>query len=244
MGTAERERELAGRLAAVRARIDEACVAAGRPPGSVGLLAVTKTIPAADVALLFDLGLDTFGENRAQEAGAKVAEVAQLRPEAKPRWFFIGGLQRNKAKAVARWADRVESVDSLRLADALDDAVRRAQDTGERLAPLPVLLQYSVDGDPRRGGVPRTDLLRVAEHVAGCAGLRLDGLMAVAPLGSDPDSAFAEVARAAADLRSAYPQATTISAGMSDDLEVAIRHGSDVVRVGTALVGERPLTSR
>ncbi|WP_232662194.1 YggS family pyridoxal phosphate-dependent enzyme [Pseudonocardia sp. TRM90224] len=244
MGTAERERELAARLVAVRARIDEACVAAGRAPGSVGLLAVTKTIPAADVALLLDLGLDTFGENRVQEAGVKVAEVAELRPGAKPKWFFIGGLQRNKAKAVARWADRVESVDSVRLADALDDAAQRAQDTGERLAPLPVLLQYSVDGDPRRGGVPRTDLLRVAEHVAGCAGLRLDGLMAVAPLESDPDSAFAEVAKAAEELRAAYPQATTISAGMSNDLEVAIRHGSDVVRVGTALVGERPLTSR
>jgi PLP dependent protein len=106
------------------------------------------------------------------------------------------------------------------------------------------LLQLSVDGDPKRGGVPRDGLAPLAEHVAGCAGLRLDGLMAVAPLGADPEGAFAAVAAAAAELRAEHPQATTLSAGMSGDLEVAIRHGSDVVRVGTALVGERTLTSR
>ena len=114
-------------------------------------MAVTKTVPAADVAVLLDLGLTLFGENRAQEAGAKVAEVAALRPDASPRWHFIGGLQRNKARAVVAWADRVESVDSVRLADALDRAAARACDEGRRTGPLPVLLQYSVDGDPERG---------------------------------------------------------------------------------------------
>jgi uncharacterized pyridoxal phosphate-containing UPF0001 family protein len=92
--------------------------------------------------------------------------------------------------------------------------------------------------------VPRDGLGPLAEHVARCAGLQLAGLMAVAPLGADPDAAFADVAEAAAALRTAHPQARTLSAGMSGDLEIAIRHGSDVVRVGTALVGERPLTSR
>jgi PLP dependent protein len=235
--------ELARRLAGVRARIDAACRVAGRDPAEVALLAVTKTVPAADVAALLDLGLTAFAENRAQEAGAKVAEVAQLRPDAAPRWHFVGGLQRNKARTVVRWADRVESVDSRRLADALDDAVRREQDAGRRVAPLPVLLQYSVDGDPARHGVARDELLSLAEHVASCAGLQLDGLMAVAPLGADPDTSFGDVAAAAAGLRSAFPQARTLSAGMSGDLEFAIRHGSAVVRVGTALVGERPLTS-
>lgn len=239
-----RREELARRLAAVRERIDRACVAAGRAPGSVALLAITKTIPAADVATLIDLGLTAFGENRVQEAGAKVAAVAALRPEAPPRWHLVGGLQRNKVNAVVRWADRVESVDSIRLADALDGAARRAQDTGQRVDRLRILLQYSVDGDPERGGAPRGEIERLAEHVAGCAGLQLDGLMAVAPLGADPDAAFADVAEAAARLRDAYPQARMLSAGMSSDLEAAIRHGSDVVRVGTALVGERPLTSR
>jgi uncharacterized pyridoxal phosphate-containing UPF0001 family protein len=101
-----------------------------------------------------------------------------------------------------------------------------------------------VDGDPARGGVPLAGLDELAEHVATCAGLRLGGLMAVAPLGADPDAAFADIAAAAERLRAAHPQAGTLSAGMSSDLEVAIRHGCDVVRVGTALVGDRRLTSR
>lgn len=240
----DRVEELTARLAAVRKRIAEACVAAGREPGEVELLAVTKTVPASDVAILIDLGLTGFAENRVQEAAAKVEEVAVLRPAAPTRWHLVGGLQRNKAKAALRWADRVESVDSIRLADALDDAVRRAEDTGGREGPLPVLLQFSVDGDAARGGIDRAGLLALADHVAARAGLRLDGLMAVAPLGADPDAAFAAVAEAASALRERHPQARTLSAGMSGDLDVAIRHGSDVVRVGTALVGERPLTSR
>ncbi len=238
----DRRAELAERLAAVRARIDAACAAAGRRPEDVALLAVTKTVPAADVAVLLDLGLTEFGENRVQEAAAKVAEVAALRPGA--RWHLVGGLQRNKARAAERWADRVESVDSVRLADALDAAARRRLDTGDRERPLSVLVQYSVNGDPERGGAPIGDLLPLAEHVVSCAGLQLDGLMAVAPRGVDPERAFADVAAAAERLRTAFPQASTLSAGMSGDLETAIGHGSDVVRVGTALVGERPLISR
>ena len=239
----ERRAELERRLAAVRERIAQACAAAGRDPDRVELMAVTKTVPAADVAVLLDLGLTLFGENRAQEAGAKVAEVAALRPGAHPRWHFIGGLQRNKARAVVAWADRVESVDSVRLADALDRAAARACEEGRRIGPLPVLLQYSVDGDPERGGVARDGLLALADHVAGCGALRLDGLMAVAPLDADPETAFADIADAAARLRSAHPAASALSAGMSGDLEVAIRHASGVVRVGTALVGYRPLAS-
>ena len=246
MGDARRV-ELAGRLAAVRERIAAACAAAGRDPDQVELMAVTKTVPAADVALLIDLGLTLFGENRAQEAGAKVAEVAALRPgaagERAARWHFIGGLQRNKARAVVGWAHRVESVDSVRLADALATATTRACDDGHRTGPLPVLLQYSVDGDPARGGVPADGLLALADHVAGLPALRLDGLMAVAPMHADPDAAFADVEVASRRLRSAHPEAVVLSAGMSGDLEVAIRHASGVVRVGTALVGYRPLAS-
>ncbi len=243
----ERRAELAGRLAAVRERIAAACAAAGRDPDRVELMAVTKTVPATDVALLVDLGLTLFGENRAQEAGAKVAEVAALRPGAvgprAPRWHFVGGLQRNKARAVVGWADRVESVDSVRLARALDTAAQRACDDGRRAGPLPVLLQYSVDGDPTRGGVPADGLLPLADHVAGCAALRLEGLMAVAPQHADAEAAFAAVEDAAARLRRAHPAATVLSAGMSGDLEIAVRHASGVVRVGTALVGYRPLAS-
>ena len=243
--TDERRAELAGRLAAVRGRIAAACAAAGRDPDRVELMAVTKTVPAADVAALLDLGLTLFGENRAQEAGAKVAAVAALRPGAdRVRWHFIGGLQRNKARAVAEWAHCVESVDSARLADALATATARACDDGRRDGPLPVLLQYSVDGDPSRGGVPADELLALADHVAGCSALRLEGLMAVAPLDAEPDAAFADVEVASERLRSAHPEAALISAGMSGDLEIAIRHASGVVRVGTALVGHRPLASQ
>jgi pyridoxal phosphate enzyme (YggS family) len=244
MSSTERRDELARRLEAVRERIAAACDAAGRDPASVAILAVTKTVTAEDVATLLDLGLTAFGENRVQEAGAKVADVAALRPDADPRWHFVGSLQRNKARSVVRWADQVESVDSVRLADALDTAVRREQETGGRIDRLPVLLQYSVDGDPRRGGVPRDGLARLAEHVASCAGLQLAGLMAVAPMSADPDVAFADVAAAAAEMKATFAQATALSMGMSGDLEAAIRHGSRLVRVGTALVGERPLTSR
>lgn len=242
--SAARRAELGERLRAVRQRIAEACAAAGRGADEVALMAVTKTVAAADVAALLDLGLDLLGENRVQEATRKVEAVAALRPSAEPRWHLIGGLQRNKVRAVARWADQVESVDSVRLTDALDAAVRRTVDTGGRGSSLSVLIQYSVDGDPKRGGVPRSDLLRLAEHVVGCDGLRLAGLMAVAPLGADPEPAFADIAAAAAALRAEHPAAATLSAGMSGDLEIAIRHGCDVVRVGTALVGERTLASR
>jgi PLP dependent protein len=241
--SAARRAELAERLVAVRQRIADACAVAGRGVDEVALMAVTKTVAAADVAALLDLGVNLLGENRVQEATRKVEAVAALRPDARPRWHLIGGLQRNKARAVARWAEQVESVDSVRLADALDVAVRRTVDTGGRESSLSVLIQYSVDGDPERGGVPRSALLALAEHVVGCAGLRLAGLMAVAPLGAELDAAFADIAAAAAALRAEHPEAATLSAGMSGDLEIAIRHGCDVVRVGTALVGERTLAS-
>lgn len=238
-----RRADLERRLASVRARIAAACGAAGRDPADVELLAVTKTVAAADVAVLIDLGLTAFGENRVQEAATKVGEVARLRSGASVRWHLVGNLQRNKARAVVPWAARVESVDSVRLADALDAAAAAALAHGHRDAPLSVLIQLSIDGDPRRGGVPRDGLDALADHVACRAALRLDGLMAVAPLGADPDAAFAAAAAAAAALRAAHPGATTLSAGMSADFECAIRHGSHVVRVGTALLGERPITS-
>jgi len=232
------------RLDAVRARIAAACAAVGREPAEVALLAVTKTVPALDVATLIDLGLDAFGENRVQEASVKLAEVAALRPSADPRWHLVGSLQRNKARQAVAWAARVESVDSVRLADALDRAAGRVLEEGRRAAALPVLLQLNVDGAPARGGIPAAGLVALADHVARCPALRLDGLMALAPRGADPDAAFAAVAAAAERLRTAHPAATVVSAGMSADLEVAIRHGSTVVRVGTALSGERRLTSR
>lgn len=238
-----RREELAGALAGLRLRIERAAAAAGRGPGEIRLVAVTKTFPALDAALLTDLGVTDLGENRDQEAGAKAAQVRELRPDATPRWHMVGRLQRNKARSVVRWADVVQSVDSVRLADALDTAVHRATDAGARHGPLDVLLQASLDDDPARGGCPLAQLDELADHVAGQRGLRLRGLMAVAPLGAGPDEAFARLQSAFDALCCRHPQADVLSAGMTGDLEVAIRHGSTCVRVGTALLGGRPLAS-
>ena len=234
----ERKAELAKALAEVEARIEAACAAAGRARAEVRLLAVTKTFPALDAALLTDLGVTGLAENRDQEAGPKADEVARLRPDAEVRWHMVGRLQRNKARSVVGWAREVQSVDSVRLADALGKAV-----ANQDLPPLDVLIQASLDDDPARGGCPLTGLTALADHIARVGGLRLRGLMAVAPLGADPARAFARLAEAAESLRSAHPGATELSAGMSGDLEQAIVHGSTCVRVGTALLGGRGLAS-
>lgn len=240
----ERKAELADALAAVRDRVAKGCAAANRSPDEVRLLAVTKTFPATDAALLADLGVSDLAESRDQEASAKVREVARLRPGAAIRWHMVGRLQRNKARSVARWAQEVQSVDSPRLVDALAHAVRSALDCGDRSAPLDVLLQASLDDDPARGGCPIAELGELAGSVARWSEiLQLRGLMAVAPLGADPEPAFDRLARAAERLRADYPQATELSAGMSGDLEAAIAHGSTCVRVGTALLGGRGLAS-
>ncbi|PXY19515.1 YggS family pyridoxal phosphate-dependent enzyme [Prauserella muralis] len=244
MATQDRKAELAGALAAVRERVGKACEAAGRSRDEVRLLAVTKTFPATDAALLAGLGVTDLAENRDQEAAAKVAEVAGLRPDAAIRWHMVGRLQRNKARSVARWADEVQSVDSPRLAEALARAVHTARDAGERDRPLDVLLQVSLDEDPARGGCPVGELGALAELVAQKSEiLHLRGLMAVAPLGADPEPAFARLAAVFARFRTDHPAATELSAGMSGDLEQAIAHGSTCVRVGTALLGGRGLAS-
>lgn len=234
----DRRAELAAALAAVRSRIADACAAAGRDRAEVTMIAVTKTYPAADVLALAELGVTDVGENRDQEAAGKAAEVAAA--GAAPRWHFIGRLQRNKARSVVRYADAVHSVDSVRLARALDVAA-----TG-RDRPLAALVQVSVDGDPSRGGAlpdsadPDVGLGAVAEAVASAPALRLAGLMAVAPLGWEPERAFARLAEVAEGMRAVHPEATALSAGMSGDLEIAIRYGATHVRVGSALLGMRP----
>jgi PLP dependent protein len=239
VGADERRAELAANLAAVRARVARACAGAGRDPDEVTLIAVTKTYPASDVDLLAGLGVHDIGENRDQEAAPKAREVAAA--GAPVRWHFVGRLQRNKCRSVVGYADVVQSVDSVRLAVALSDAAVAAG----RATPLDVLVQISVDGDLDRGGAAATGddpdraLLRVAQAVATAPGLRLAGVMAVAPLGWTPSVAFQEVARCAAAVRAVHPDATVLSAGMSDDLADAVTCGATHVRVGSALLGKR-----
>jgi pyridoxal phosphate enzyme (YggS family) len=229
--------DLAANLRAVRARIDAAARSAGRDPASVTLMAVSKTWPPADVRALAALGQLDFGENRAQELLAKAAALEDVAL----RWHFIGQLQRNKAAAVARLGAVVHSVDRDSLAGVLD---RAGQESGR---PVDVLLQVDLGGNAggvaARGGADPAAVPALADLVAGCAGLRLRGLMAVAPLGEDPGPAFARLADLAGRVRADHPGAVELSAGMSGDLEAAVSAGATVVRVGTALFGDRPLAS-
>jgi pyridoxal phosphate enzyme (YggS family) len=230
-----RRAELVTGLGAVRARIGAACEAAGRDPRSVTLVAVTKTYPATDVATLVRLGVQDVGESRDQEARAKVAETAGLLAGANPpTWHFVGRLQSRKARSVASYAGAVHSLDRPELADKLADGVAAAG-----RPPLEIFVQVSLDGDPDRGGVPVAGMSAVAAAVAARVELRLRGVMAVPPLGRDPDAAFGELADVSRTLRDHHPQADAISAGMSEDLEAALRHGSTHVRVGSALLGRR-----
>ncbi|MBP2473664.1 pyridoxal phosphate enzyme (YggS family) [Crossiella equi] len=240
-GTEARRAELAENLAGIEERIAAACRAAGRDRDEVQLLAITKNHPASDVALLHELGLTEFGESREQEAAAKAEELAAL--GIRPRWHLIGRLQRNKARHVIKWADVVQTVDSVRLAEALAGAVARARLAGERDHPLAVLAQVSLDGDPHRGGVPQDQFADLVGKITQSGELTLKGVMAIAPLGSNPHAAFGELAEVSRRLRSEYSGADMVSAGMSGDLEAAIDHGSTCVRVGTSLLGERRLTS-
>jgi pyridoxal phosphate enzyme (YggS family) len=242
-GDESRRAELAAALAEVRGRIAAAARAAGRDPAGIRLLAVTKTRPALDAALLTDLGVLDLAENREQEGAAKAAELAGLRPNAHVRWHLVGRLQRNKARSLARWAAQVQSVDTPRLAQALAKAVAAARAAGDRTGLLEVLVQASIDGDPDRGGCPIGDLPALAEEITRTGDLLLRGLMAVAPLAMDPDAAFEILGTAAERLRREHPDATELSAGMSADLEQAVAHGSTCVRVGTALLGTRGLAS-
>jgi pyridoxal phosphate enzyme (YggS family) len=220
--------ELAERLSALEQRLAAACTAAGRGRDEVALVAVTKFHPACDVRALRDLGVARFGESRDQEARRKAAEVEGV------RWHFVGRLQSNKAASVAAYASVVESCDRLRLVPALSAGAVRAE------RELDVLVQVSLDGNTERGGAPAADVPALADAVAAAEGLRLAGVMAVAPLGEEPARAFARLAELADRVRQDHPDAREMSAGMSADLEQAVACGSTSVRVGTALLGPRP----
>jgi PLP dependent protein len=223
--------ELREQLAAVRGRIGAACRAAGRDPGEVTLVAVTKTFPASDVRRLYELGVRDVGENRDQEAAPKAAECADLAPELS--WHFVGQLQTNKAASVVRYASVVHSVDRLHLVRALGTQARKV----DRV--VTCLVQVSLDGDTARGGVAEQGVGDIAAAVAAEGGLLLGGVMAMAPLGVPPAQAFAPLPRIAAAVRAEHPRAVIVSAGMSGDLEEAIAAGATHVRVGTALLGGR-----
>ncbi len=230
LSSAEHRRaELARNLAEVNARIAAACAAAGRDAAEVTLIAITKTWPASDVMLLHSVGASDFGENRDAEAAPKAAACADL----DITWHFVGQLQTNKARSVARYAHVVHSVDRPHLVRALGAAARAA---GRELT---CLVQVSLDADPARGGVPLDGVPGIAQEIAAEPGLVLGGVMAMAPLNVPPAAAFASLPDCSAAVRSVRAGASIVSAGMSGDLEAAIEAGATHVRIGTALLGAR-----
>jgi pyridoxal phosphate enzyme (YggS family) len=219
-------------LEAVRGRIAAACADAGRAADDVRLVVVTKFFPASDVRLLAGLGVTDVGENRHPEAHDKLTECGDLGL----RWHFIGGLQSNKAAVVGSYADVVESVDRVKLVNALNRGAH------ERSHEIDVLLQVSLDPPGREGraGADARELPALADAVDAAGMLRLRGLMAIAPLGEEPRAAFDRLAEVQASFLAERPDATWLSAGMSNDFEAAIGAGATHVRVGSAILGARP----
>jgi pyridoxal phosphate enzyme (YggS family) len=241
-----REAELAESLRVVRERLSDAAAAANRKSDEIELLPITKYFPATDVLILSHLGCDAFGESREQEAVAKSAECNSTEPASPIRWHMVGRIQRNKARSIAAWAYAAHSVDSAKLITALDRASAGALADGVRADPLRILIQLSLDGDVDRGGVDiaRPDLVdELCAQAQSAEGLAFAGLMGIPPLGSDPEEAFARLQAEHQRVQSSYQHRLELSAGMSSDLEAAVKHGSTCVRVGTALLGQRPLTS-
>ena len=225
-----RRAELAANLTAVRKRIASAAAEVGRDPASVTLVVITKTWPASDVRILSELGIQHVGENRDQEAAPKAAELVDL-PLC---WHFVGQLQTNKVRSVAHYADVVESVDRHRLVGALDKAALAADRR------ITCLVQVALDDGDGRGGALPDEVPGLATAIEAAAGLELGGLMAVAPMDESPKAAFSRLQDVGERLVGAHPQARTVSAGMSGDLEAAIACGATHVRVGSAVLGDRP----
>ncbi len=247
-----RRAQLSANLASVRRRIADAVRLRPAAWGEPELIVVTKFHPAADVLLLAGLGVRDFGENRDQEAAGKSAEVALRLESGSARWHFIGQLQTNKAKSVAGYAHAVHSVDRPGLVRAMSTAVTAQQQRSSR-ADLLCFIQLNLDPSlataagaeaygaaGSRGGALPAQALTLAELIDAAPGLRLAGVMAVAPLDGDPAEAFGRLQRISADVVARFPHATAISAGMSQDLEAAIAAGATHLRVGSDVLGPRP----
>jgi len=224
--------EIQANLESIQTRIKNACSAAGRDISEITLIAVTKTYPATDVDLLKQLGIENVGENRDQEASSKKSEVKN-----EFKWHFIGQLQSNKAKSVVNYADLIHSVDRWSLAKEIQKSAQGINKV------QPVLIQVDLDQsgpDPTRGGIWPAELSELAASISQASHLELKGLMSVAPLGEKPELAFARLKEISRGFLKEHPQAQILSAGMSDDLEAAILYGATHLRIGSALLGERP----
>jgi pyridoxal phosphate enzyme (YggS family) len=225
------------RLRDIQNQVDSAARSANRDPRDVTLIVVTKFHPASLVRELYDLGVRDVGENRHQEASLKAQECADL----DLTWHFIGQLQSNKARAALDYADVIHSVDRPSLVAALTRAWLDSAEQEPR-NPVDCFLQLNLTDDPGRGGVQQANLLDMAQSVLQSPALNLLGVMSVAPLEEDPARAFDAVADASELLRTIAPEATYISAGMSQDFAQAIAIGATHLRIGTAITGNRPVS--
>jgi PLP dependent protein len=232
------EMVLRANITRVRGRIAAAAARAGRDPAGVSLVAVSKTQPVKVILAAYAAGLRLFGENRVEEAGPKAAEVqARLAPALPPVWHMIGHLQSRKAADVLPWAALVHSVDSVKLAARLARSVAGG-------AELPVLLEVHVAGEANKYGFQPAELPAATEAIAALPGLRIEGLMTMAPLVANPELArptFRGLSQLRDELARRHPAIAWrhLSMGMTDDFEVAIEEGATLVRIGRALFGER-----
>lgn len=214
--------EISENLSEVKARILQAAKTANRDPAEIQLIVVTKTFPASDIEILRELGEINFGENRDQEAAPKAAEIAAT-------WHFQGQIQSNKIKSISQWADVIHSISTAKEILKFAQSPRKHQ----------VFLQVSLDGEPGRGGAMPNELAELAELVNLSNNLELMGLMAVGPLGVEPEKAFSKLAEINQGFQSHFPNAKYLSAGMSGDFESAIAHGATHIRVGSSILGSR-----
>jgi pyridoxal phosphate enzyme (YggS family) len=209
-----RNEELAANLASVQERITRS---------DVTLIVVTKTYPVSDVQILKELGIENFGENRTEEGEVKAVAVPAT-------WHFQGGIQSRKIKDIVQWADVIHSLDS----------TEHALKLGQRaVRPIEVFLQLSLDGDPERGGVVESELAALAEVVVAAPNLTLAGLMCVPPVSAIPAEAFSQIYSVHQRFLRDFPNAQSLSTGMSGDFEVAIDHGATHIRVGSSILGSR-----
>jgi len=217
-----RKDEIAQGLRDVKERIQSAAKSVNRDPNEIRLIVVTKTFPISDIEILCELGESNFGENRDQEAGPKAQAIPAT-------WHFQGQIQSNKIKSICEWADVIHSISSEKEILKFAQSPRRHQ----------VFLQVSLDGQEGRGGASPADLTQLADLVNQSNNLELLGLMAVAPLGVEPDNAFADLAHINQGFVSQFPNSKYLSAGMSGDFEIAIKHGATHIRVGSSILGSR-----
>ena len=218
---------LSSRLSEVTDRVAQAAARSGRSVDDLTIIPVTKFHPSALIRELYGLGIRDVAENRHQEARDKAADLADL---AGLRWHFVGQLQGKKARQVRAYAHVIHSVDRASLLDALASGETQTR----------VFLQVNLTDDPARGGVAAGGLDELVEHALAAPGIRLEGLMAVAPIGADPRAAFARVRELSDRIRLVAPDAVSLSMGMSADFEDAIAEGATHLRIGTAITGNRP----